>query len=282
MKFKILVFLICILLSIMGNAKPIKKLRRDNLKEGFLLYQLEAASWNATETLFKDFSELAPSITGYLSYSENNNVKTIFWNSHALDSIVLTITFDSSFSLKNIVIEKSLRIPTRHEKNLMELKSKAINEMEYDSVLFRAYAKTTLNVVPVKEGKISKVYIMTAPQSKNEILFGNDYLLTFNKKQRLKSKIKLHKNLIRVPAIAKDAKGNNLLEAETFHIHRENTEDILTATDICTILLYKNFTNWKSHYVISDKYISLWNIKNGNFDIISRKAWDKITSSEAE
>ena len=46
-------------------------------------------------------------------------------------------------------------------------------------------------------------------------------------------------------------------DSETIHNHQEETGDFITATDICTLMLYEKFAKWKNHIVVSKKYMSI-------------------------
>ena len=34
--------------------------------------------------------------------------------------------------------------------------------------------------------------------------------------------------------------------------------DFITATDICTLMLYAEYTQWKTHNVVSENYLNIW------------------------
>lgn len=60
------------------------------------------------------------------------------------------------------------------------------------------------------------------------------------------------------------------------HNHQAETGDFITATDICTLMLYEKFTNWKNHIVLSKNYASIWNCKTNELQIISAEAFNKM------
>ncbi len=112
---------------------------------------------------------------------------------------------------------------------------------------------------------------MTGPQVSNVVIIGNDYLLEYDKMNKLKDKIQIHKSLLQYPYKSDDPESK--LES-TYHSHI--VSEYINSTDICTLLLYKNYVEWKQHYVMSKKYVSIFDMEKENLVIITKKAWDKI------
>lgn len=112
---------------------------------------------------------------------------------------------------------------------------------------------------------------MTAPKTSGLVLFGNDYLLTFDANYTLLSKKMLHANLIPIEY------GNETEQVEgTIHSHLPETGDFITATDICTLMLYAEYTQWKYHNVVSEKYVNIWNCKENTLGVVTVDSLDKI------
>ena len=62
------------------------------------------------------------------------------------------------------------------------------------------------------------------------------------------------------------------------HSHLPEYSDIITATDICTTMLYQKSTEWETSYVMSKKYVSIWDCKKNELVIMTREAWEKISN----
>ena len=60
------------------------------------------------------------------------------------------------------------------------------------------------------------------------------------------------------------------------HSHLPETGDFITATDICTLMLYEKFTKWKQHKVVSKNYLNIWNCLTDQLTVISMATIDKI------
>jgi hypothetical protein len=56
------------------------------------------------------------------------------------------------------------------------------------------------------------------------------------------------------------------------HNHLHETGDLITSTDICTLMLYGKIYNMKQHFVISEKYVS--DVLCGT-KCFKRKSWFK-------
>jgi hypothetical protein len=44
----------------------------------------------------------------------------------------------------------------------------------------------------------------------------------------------------------------------TMHGHSDETGDMMTATDLCTLMLYGKRANWKGHAVAGRTWMSVW------------------------
>ena len=168
---------------------------------------------------------------------------------------------------------------TALEKDLHLIRELTMAEINSDT-LFNLYENTNFNLIPLINGKERKVYVLTGPKTNGVILFGNDYLLTFDKKNKLTSKKALHQNLI--PIYYGGEEENNKKVEGSIHNHSAETGDFITATDICTIMLYEEIAKWKTHSVVSEKYLSRWDCERDELVVISMDLIRKINESQEE
>jgi hypothetical protein len=110
------------------------------------------------------------------------------------------------------------------------------------------------------------------------IIFGNDYLLTFDQNNKLLLKKQLHKNIIPIFYGGKEQEGKQI--EGTIHSHLPETGEFITATDICTLMLYEKFAKWNTHNVISEKYLNIWNCKTDRLIVVEMSAVDKIKKDQ--
>jgi len=123
------------------------------------------------------------------------------------------------------------------------------------------------------------VYILTAPQKDGIAIFGNDYLLTFGKNNNLVAKKQLHKNIIPIE-YGETEQGSKIESA--MHSHLPETGDFITATDICTLMLYQKFANWEKHTVVSKKYMNVWNCITNELTVIPMSTIEKINKHQEQ
>lgn len=160
------------------------------------------------------------------------------------------------------------------EKKYYSLRKAALQEIAGNN-FFKVYPKTNFNLVPLISDNENKVYILTGSQQDGIVYFGNDYLLTFDADNKLLGKKQLHQNIIQID-------NNTVPEGaqieETMHSHAPETGDFITATDICTLMLYEKFTSWKHHNVVSKKYLNIWNCQTNQLVVVPMETVDKINN----
>ncbi len=243
--------------------------RDEILAEAHLLYNFEKASWNGTDIFLGKFPEKRNDIGGYFAYSDNRNHNCIFFDKNTSPNVLAKITFDDTFDNNTAEIDTTKREFTKKEKNIFIIRKLALKEINQDTI-FKTYKNTNLNVIPIITEKEKKVFVLTGPEISGVVIFGNDYLLRFNKQNKLIEKKSLHKNIIPIEYNEKTKEG------VTMHSHLKSTGHSITSTDVCTLMLYGDYTNWTQHIVFSDKKVSLWSFENKHLIILTRKAWEKI------
>ena len=120
------------------------------------------------------------------------------------------------------------------------------------------------------------MYFLSGTNLNNLVLFGNDYLIDFNKDNSIKKVQKLHNSLLSFKIY--DEKIGKTVSG----VHSHVLEDwpFITPTDICTLMLYQKFTNWESYTVVSKKYTSLWNAKSNHLMIMKTEVLEKIQEDQ--
>lgn len=248
-----------------ADAQPI-------VAEGKLLYRSEMASWYGTDLFMAKYTD-RENIGGYFSYGENDKAKCIFFSKTASPKVIGTITFDSTYNLKTAGVDLAERDFTKTELDLYTIRQLAFKEVNSDT-LFKSYKNTSLNLIPIHGEKEKKVYVLTGTSKQGVVIFGNDYLLTFDAGNQLQSKKQLHKNIIPVYFGGEEKQGSKTIG--TMHSHQPETGDFITVTDICTLMLYEKFTGWEQHIVVSEKYMNIWNCKTNQLVVLPKEVTDKI------
>ncbi len=258
------------LLSIACCAQT--KNEREVLDEGHRLYKTEMASWYGTDLFLEKFPSKRESVAGYFSYVDGEMATCVFYSRGSVPKTIASFSFDSTYNLKTAKIDDRERDLTGKEMDLVKLRSAVIAEYQRDT-LFLSYENMHPNFIPLNDEKGKRVYVLTGPQKHNIVVFGNDYLITFDDQLNIKEKKRLHKNII--PIEYGDRTDGKVVDS-TVHSHLPETGDLITPTDVCTLLLYSRFTGWKNHFVISDKYVSMWNCERNKLIVITTEAWKKL------
>jgi hypothetical protein len=223
------------------------------LAEGRKLYISEMASWYGTDIFLEKYND-RENVGGYFSYADGSGIKNIFFSKGLVPKVIYTITFDSTFNVRTAKVDTIKRDFNKTEENLYVIRSRAYLAIDADT-LFKNYERTNFNLVPLISGGEKKVYVLTAPKENGVVIFGNDYLITFDSTNNLVSKKKLHKNIISAKYGIVDGKETG----DGFHTHLPETGDFITPTDICTILLYEKIAKWRQYIVASKDFFTIWN-----------------------
>jgi len=249
------------------------------LSEGKLLYRLERASWYGTDDILGRFKSKKDSIGGYLSYeTSDNNINTIFFSKYNANNILVRYQFDSLPKQNPIKIDTINKNVTEIERNLIGIRQNARDIVYKNSdKYFNFHENTSLNFIPLIVNGKKQVFVLTGPQVGGIVLLGRDYLLKYDNKYMFKSKEKLHNSIIQF-SYKSDNKDNSVVS--TMHSHV--LTDYITSTDICTLLLYKDYVEWKQHIVISKKQVSIFDLDKETLFTMKRKAWEKIYNTQKE
>ena len=266
---KILLFALLIITT-SSNAQEINlaEVAKEITAEGKELYRLERTSWLGTDIALKTIP--TEKIGGYFSYASDGQFTCVFFNREVRPEILATMQFDSTFSSETSKIDSKKREFTTYERDIYALRSKALLIMNTDTI-FKTYDRMNLNIIPIINGNEHKAYVLTGPEENGVVIFGNDYLMNFDSANNLISLKVLHRNII--PMTFEDSDKEIM---HTYHSHRGETSDFMTATDVCTLMLYAKYAKWKNHIVYSDKYVTLWNCERHTMMILTKEAYDRM------
>ncbi|HYF29683.1 MAG TPA: hypothetical protein VD993_01040 [Chitinophagaceae bacterium] len=278
---KLSTLLIAVALCCTAFAQPDLGPITDSIRrEGLALYKCEMASWYGTDIFMERFKDLRQKAGGYFSYYKNDQATCIFYSKEEKPKVLASFTFDSTYDVSRAQVDATERAFTTEESELYTLRKLASDDI-YSDTLYKSYKNTNLNLIPLVSYGQKKVYVLTGPSIGGVVVIGNDYLITFDNDNKIVSRRRLHKNIIPIE-YGKNTEG----QAETgmaMHSHLPETGDFITATDICTLMLYAKYAKWEQHIVISEKYVSIWYCDKNSLLVLTRDAWEKIyKTSEKE
>ena len=243
------------------------------LEEGKRLYRSEMASWYGTDLFLENYKDKAK-IQGYFSYTQNGYSTCVFYSKGDHPVIIGEVIFDSTYNTNSAKINLTERPLNPLEAEIHVLREVTLKELTADTSLFKTYNNTSLNLIPLISETERKVYVLTGPKNNGVVIFGNDYLLTFDNNNALISKKQLHKNLIPIYYGEKEQNGKEV--EGTIHTHLPETGEFITATDICTLMLYEKFAKWKRHNVVSKNYLSIWDCQKDQLAVVPMSTIEKI------
>lgn len=256
-----------------ANAQNLQTKIDEIVAEGKLLYKSEMASWYASD-LFVEQYHSKEKIAGYFSYSEADVSKCIFFSNEADPQVIGTVEFDSLFNIETAIVDIEPRNFNEIERKLYELFKKSLELINNDPY-FKTYQNSNLNLVPLITKDSYQVFVLTGPSISNVVIFGNDYLIKFDKKLNFESRKKLHNDIIPIEYKTQDGDYTR----ETIHSHNDETGPYMTSTDVCTLMLYSKFTQWKQHTVFSKEYTNFWNCQENQLYILPTKKIREIIES---
>ncbi|MFY0605451.1 MAG: hypothetical protein JXR10_01980 [Cyclobacteriaceae bacterium] len=242
------------------------------LKEGKQLYRLEKAAWYSTDHFLANFQDQRDSIGGYLSYEGTDGlVYSIFFSRFDNFQILARYQFQNTPTPEPNWVSTKDNTPISLESDLITIRQNTMNMIYAEgNDFFTFYENTSFNPIPIIDGNERRVYVLTASQKQGSVFIGNDYLLEYDLSNNLKSKIKLHNSLIELPFKAPN--GQKVTATMHTHIISEHIDP----TDICTLLLYKDYVDWSQHITINKKYVSILDLQNENLAIMTKKAFEKM------
>lgn len=235
-----------------------------------MLYRSEMAAWVGTDLFLAKYSDRQQNTGGYFTYLSGSKAICVFFSKDASPKAIGTFTFDSAYNTQTAAVDDQERELTRHEQDLVAIRQTAVREYTSDT-LFHSYKNMSPNFIPISDKQGKRVYILTAPEEQGIVVFGNDYLLTFDNNNTLKQKRRLHDNLI---PLKYDQQGGKPVLV-TMHTHLAETSDLITATDVCTLLLYAPHIPWGQHFVMGPKHVSIWDCEDKELIIMTKELWDK-------
>ena len=192
MKIKTFYLLLFVMFSIQLSAQNLEKIAQEIKDEGIQLYRSEMASWYGTDVFIENYKE-RDNIGGYFSYIKEDEVPTcVFYSKEK--KVIGTISFPTSYDPRNSKLDLSVRDFTEVEKEYFTIRKAAQERLKTDTI-FKYYNNVNYNIVPIiNKNKEKKVYFLSGTNLNNLVLFGNDYLIDFNKD----NSIKKYKNYITV------------------------------------------------------------------------------------
>ncbi|WPU94503.1 hypothetical protein SNE25_03080 [Mucilaginibacter sabulilitoris] len=262
-----------------AQHKNTQRITDSIVNEGKALFRSEWASWYGSDIFVAQCKEKRALIGGYISYETPTGLNNVFFSKGDDPMVLATTSFGNDFNENNYKLDTVTRKLNTSEKELVSIRQAVVKRMGTDTI-FKYFKNTELNPVPIIRNGVKRVYILTGPRTSGVVIFGNDYLVNFDKSNEITEIKRLHKNIIPMEYHSPTADSSKT-EVSAMHSHLPETGDFITATDICTLMLYEKYTTWKQYYVMSKKYISIWDCKKNELFEMTMEAWKKTGEDQA-
>ena len=243
--------------------------REEAISDGKRIFLHEFAAWQAMSH-FRDALDTLP-IEALVVVEERDSLCVVFYSmeSGKTAQIYLSFWLDNAASPGSERPKVGERAPSVEEIQAIALR-KAVEEdwAKNEGGFYRLDELARMSMVVFAGETGHRAYIMARPIDAGQIFFGNDYLLKLDGGNAVVSRECLHPTLHALPT--------QETAAVTAHLHEgKGQRQLITATDISSLMLYAQFTNWKQHLAIGKNYVSTWDILSGTLTVESRKNWDK-------
>ncbi len=299
-----LIFIFILFSNVLSAQRKLEKEKNRILTEGLALYTMILANWTSNDLYYENEFNTGY-VKGYLSYKDKDTLKTIFWRETDTTSaeyraknfqqvgdtgavaaqnktatelrvIVKTIGYKKmNVTKKNGLIDEAEREPTEKEKMLMDFRAMVYKEINSDTSFFKRYAGVQLKAILMEAGKQIKVFVYSSTTKEGVVPIGGDYILIYDKKEKtLVEKTDLHKDFF---FISTQYKGKSYdASKSTQHNHKDGAAELITPTDIATILLYKSQLEWDEHHVIAGKHTCVFTLIDRNLTIVPTAVFENL------
>jgi hypothetical protein len=239
------------------------------VEEGGKLYKISLAMQHGADVIKATYPALRNASSAQAAYVTSDKSVCVFFGKTA-SQIILSISFDSQARIETALVDSRVREASPLEKDLYAITKEA--EKEIATPTYKNYGNSHFSIIPLIDLKGKRAYVTTVSERESIITFGNDHLLSFSNDNKINKRTPIHKNLMWTETQPKEI-GKDAVEA--WHTHLPETGSMITATDVCTLMLNERATKWKQYSVISESLVSVWRCEADKLSLISRQKWEQ-------
>ncbi|RPD43117.1 hypothetical protein [Chitinophaga barathri] len=244
---KSILFAILLLSVTYTSCLPIRNTSLTDLeKEGRLIYQLERCH-DSAQTYCLDLLRFGKKvrITVYdiISYLEDGKLLFVAYDTAKI--AILQGEFDiASGNIVNAVVRD--RTLTPREDSLAQI-CKKVDSLR--SALEPDGAQRYRLIAYIGDDHVARVYIYPREENRRELVWGNDYLVTFNSLTTSGEVRQLH-----------NTANRNAYAASELTSHNHNEDDFFIAADYFRLLKVRDKVTWKQHTIYGKSRHRSWTI----------------------
>ncbi|MEP2668686.1 MAG: hypothetical protein ABJH04_06820 [Cyclobacteriaceae bacterium] len=229
-------------------GQDLEQVSNEILQDGIQMYRNERASWISTDYIPEKDKSL---VNGYFTYFNGENFISIYFDPSNKNA-VYKFTFQPMGEIDIEMLKTEQNIPlTKMELGILKVRKKAVG---LSVMWYKQFGYTQIvnpNVIIHKTSPQYEVYVIPGAKIPDLIPIGGDLRMTFKSDGELDKIDAIHNNLIPFEA---ETSGKVYLSHE--HKGRRLEKEYITSTDICTLLLYRDYVMEEKHTVVHRKFIS--------------------------
>lgn len=199
------------------------------LIEGNLLFKYEKSAWISTD-LAQENKDIKKDFGGFFTYEDQEKIKVIILGKKSQNCIAEYI-FENDFTKPQTVKIESRELSNK-EIDLLEIRDKILINVSNEKYGISIPEGYSPNLILLPSQEKYKLYIIMGTSQNDLIPFGNDYFFIADKNGEIENWQKFHSRII--PGHTK-MDGNKVSKFTHSHL---KTTPLITATDICTFMLY--------------------------------------------
>lgn len=235
-------------LAFSAIGQDFEQVSNEILQDGIQMYRNERASWISTDYIPEKDRSL---VNGYFTYFNGENFISIYFDKSNKNA-VYKFTFQpvGEIEIEMLKTEQNILL-TKTEQDILKVRKKAVG---LSVMWYKQFGYTQIvdpNVIIYKTSPQYEVYVIPGAKVPDLLPIGGDLWMTFKSDGELNKMDAIHNNLIPFEVgITEEV----FLRHE--HKGRRLAKEYITSTDVCTLLLYRDYLKEEKHVVVHRKYIS--------------------------
>jgi hypothetical protein len=241
------------------------------------LYYLERAAWVATDLCANRLKEEKIPFKRYGTIKRDSTVQTFFYGGSAgAYKVYASARFPAkSISEATAVVSWEVRPVDNFENDWISKYNAAFKYL--DTTIVSNYQNISLCVQILDKSWGWQMYLMSGTTLSTGIALGNDAVIKFKRKGQNSndftvSRRRLHKSLVWTPFAGQNAQGEY---SQSMHKHLLD-DGVFTASELCMLMLYRNYYPWKISVAIGNTYYSQYDKESDYYLLLTTEAIKKI------
>ncbi|UYZ59921.1 hypothetical protein [Hymenobacter latericus] len=245
--------------------------RQQALRDGLALYEVERASWVSDDVLRAQPSLPLQPVT-FLSYATPDSVRTVFIGVVANQpTVVLQVSYGKGQLQPSQARVQPTGRPLADNEEKLFLIQQDVLKRQRKLTGGQSPAGTTYNVSVIEQGTTYKAYLLLGATTAGVVPLGADWCLTYGPDGKLQRTQRLHQSYV---PITPPPAGTTV--QASVHTHLPGYPALITPTDICTLLLYREALppSHSRHVVLGAELASVFELNTQELRVLPRREFE--------